>query len=183
MEFLRLLTLAFFFLCSIGVNGISQCPVSCFSFYSFCSEISRIDQGGMDIFLILDKSGSVGNFMPDYLFASQLTTQFDSARTRFAFVVFDSVSQVVLPLTGDRALIAAGLERLKNIQAGGGTLFQTSFQVWVFRWSGLVSRDMCLVVRFRHAHRIQRNLGCVLRHRRNLKQSRHGRCASFEFGQ
>jgi hypothetical protein len=52
-------------------NAASQCP------------------GGLDVYIILDKSGSIGNFTPDFLFVSALTRQFTSDQTRFAFVLFD----------------------------------------------------------------------------------------------
>jgi hypothetical protein len=41
----------------------------------------------------MDKSGSIGNFTPNFLFVKALTDQFKSERTRFAIVLFDEYAQ------------------------------------------------------------------------------------------
>ncbi len=85
--------------------------------------------GGLDIYIIFDESGSIGDFTPDYLFAHALTQQFDSTRTRFAFVVFSTTARIVTPLTSDRAAIANGLSVLQNTKTGGNTYFHNAFQL------------------------------------------------------
>jgi hypothetical protein len=74
-----LVTYAFFFVAPNSPAPLATCVTQC--------------PGGLDIFLIMDKSGSIVNFAPNYLFVKALTDQFLSERTRFSIVLFDSYAQ------------------------------------------------------------------------------------------
>ncbi|XP_045140282.1 anthrax toxin receptor 2 [Echinops telfairi] len=79
-------------------------------------------QGAFDLYLVLDKSGSVAhNWIEIYNFAQLLTERFVNPQMRVSFVVFSSQASVILPLTGDRGEIAKGLADLKQVQPGGVT--------------------------------------------------------------
>ncbi|XP_069379435.1 anthrax toxin receptor 2 [Paralichthys olivaceus] len=78
--------------------------------------------GAYDLYFVLDKSGSVAtNWFEIYSFVKNLTDRFVSPRMRVSFIVFSSQAKVLLPLTGDRYEIEAGLERLRNVKPAGET--------------------------------------------------------------
>ncbi|XP_051539328.1 anthrax toxin receptor 2-like isoform X2 [Myxocyprinus asiaticus] len=78
--------------------------------------------GAFDLYFVLDRSGSVSdNWLEIYGFVEQLTNRFVSPKMRVSFIVFSSNAEVILPLTGDRAAIDNGLQRLSKIKPAGET--------------------------------------------------------------
>ncbi|KAA0703731.1 Anthrax toxin receptor 2 [Triplophysa tibetana] len=78
--------------------------------------------GAFDLYFVLDRSGSVSdNWLEIYGFVEQLTNRFVSPKMRVSFIVFSSNAEVILPLTGDRAAIDNGLQRLSKITPAGET--------------------------------------------------------------
>ncbi|XP_043916294.1 anthrax toxin receptor 2-like [Protopterus annectens] len=79
-------------------------------------------KGAFDMYFVLDKSGSVSeNWHEIYDFVEKLTERFVSPLMRLSFIVFSSKADIVMKLTGDRAEIKNGLQRLKNVNTGGET--------------------------------------------------------------
>ncbi|CAG04904.1 unnamed protein product [Tetraodon nigroviridis] len=78
--------------------------------------------GAFDIYFVLDRSGSVSGHWPEIFgFVEQLTGRFVSPRMRVSYIVFSARAVVILPLTGHRAEIDEGLERLRQIKPAGET--------------------------------------------------------------
>ncbi|XP_074849849.1 anthrax toxin receptor 2 isoform X2 [Carettochelys insculpta] len=78
--------------------------------------------GAFDLYFVLDKSGSVAqNWIEIYDFVKQLTDRFVSPRMRLSFIVFSTQAQTIMPLTGDRNLIAEGLKNLHAVKPAGDT--------------------------------------------------------------
>ncbi|XP_029025166.1 ANTXR cell adhesion molecule 2b [Betta splendens] len=78
--------------------------------------------GAFDIYFVLDRSGSVyGHWDEIYEFVEQLTNKFVSPRMRVSYIVFSAKAFVILPLTGDRSKIEAGLKNLSQIRPAGET--------------------------------------------------------------
>ncbi|XP_051766968.1 ANTXR cell adhesion molecule 2b isoform X1 [Ctenopharyngodon idella] len=84
--------------------------------------------GAFDLYFVLDRSGSVSdNWLEIYRFVEQLTNRFVSPKMRVSFIVFSSSAEVVLPLTGDRAAIDNGLQKLSEIRPAGDTYMHEGF--------------------------------------------------------
>lgn len=78
--------------------------------------------GAFDIYFVLDRSGSVsGHWDEIYSFVEQLTSRFVSPRMRVSYIVFSTRAVVLLPITGDRAKIDEGLDKLSQIAPAGET--------------------------------------------------------------
>uniref|UniRef100_G3N4Q7 ANTXR cell adhesion molecule 2a n=2 Tax=Gasterosteus aculeatus TaxID=69293 RepID=G3N4Q7_GASAC len=78
--------------------------------------------GAYDLYFVLDKSGSVhDNWGEIYSFVKNLTDRFVSPRMRVSFIVFSTQAKVLLPLTGDRNEIEAGLKSLREVKPVGET--------------------------------------------------------------
>ncbi|RVE65635.1 hypothetical protein OJAV_G00118310 [Oryzias javanicus] len=78
--------------------------------------------GAFDVYFVLDRSSSVRDHWQEiYEFVKQLTNRFVSPRMRVSYIVFSIKADVVLPLTGERSTIDAGLSQLSQIHPNGET--------------------------------------------------------------
>ncbi|XP_075929476.1 anthrax toxin receptor 1-like isoform X1 [Petromyzon marinus] len=85
-------------------------------------------QGAFDLYLVLDKSGSIQHHWGDiYHFVEKLAEKFVSPQLRMSFIVFSTHGTVVMPLTGNREKIQLGLEELNQVQIGGDTCMHEGF--------------------------------------------------------
>ncbi|XP_023270144.1 anthrax toxin receptor 2 [Seriola lalandi dorsalis] len=91
-------------------------------FASSCWAEEASCHGAYDLYFVLDRSGSVAtNWFEIYSFVKNLTDRFVSPRMRVSFIVFSARAEVLLPLTGDRNEIEAGLKRLHDVTPAGET--------------------------------------------------------------
>ncbi|XP_038950874.1 anthrax toxin receptor-like isoform X1 [Rattus norvegicus] len=82
-------------------------------------------QSSFDLYLILDKSGSVAkNWIYIYSFAEGLVKKFTNPNMRLSIITYSTEADVVLPLTSDRNEIHKSLLLLKNIEPQGLTHMQ-----------------------------------------------------------
>ncbi|XP_052046282.1 anthrax toxin receptor-like [Apodemus sylvaticus] len=82
-------------------------------------------QGVFDLYLVLDKSGSVGdNWIHIYSFVEGLVKKFTNPNLRLSIITYSTEAEVILPLTSDRNEINKGLLVLKNIEPLGLTHMQ-----------------------------------------------------------
>ncbi|XP_021037551.1 anthrax toxin receptor-like isoform X2 [Mus caroli] len=82
-------------------------------------------QGIFDLYLILDKSGSVAdNWIHIYSFAEGLVKKFTNPNLRISIITYSTEAEVILPLTSDRKEINKSLLVLKNIVPQGLTHMQ-----------------------------------------------------------
>ncbi|XP_031218199.1 anthrax toxin receptor-like isoform X4 [Mastomys coucha] len=82
-------------------------------------------QGIFDLYLILDKSGSVAeNWIYIYSFAEGLVKKFTNPNLRISIITYATEAEVILPLTSDRNEINKSLIVLKNIEPQGLTHMQ-----------------------------------------------------------
>ncbi|MCJ8746972.1 hypothetical protein PDJAM_G00147930 [Pangasius djambal] len=78
--------------------------------------------GAYDLYFVLDRSGSVSkDWIQIYEFVRNLVDRFVSPSMKVSFIVFSSSAEVILPLTGDRALIEEGLQKLSKVIPAGDT--------------------------------------------------------------
>ncbi|XP_028644923.1 anthrax toxin receptor-like [Grammomys surdaster] len=82
-------------------------------------------QGAVDLYLILDKSGSVAdNWIYIYSFAEGLVKKFTNPNMRLSIITYSTDAQVILPLTRDRDEMHKSLLVLKDIEPQGLTHMQ-----------------------------------------------------------
>ncbi|XP_021058978.1 anthrax toxin receptor-like [Mus pahari] len=82
-------------------------------------------QGIFDLYLILDKSGSVAdNWIHIYSFAEGLVKKFTNPNLRISIITYSTEAEVILPLTSDRKEINKSLLVLKDIEPQGLTHMQ-----------------------------------------------------------
>lgn len=87
-----------------------------------CGAQERSCDEPLDVYFVLDRSGSVsGHWDEIYGFVHNLTNRFTSPRLRVCYIVFSSRAVVVLPLTGDRSKVEAGLKFLSEVKPAGET--------------------------------------------------------------
>uniref|UniRef100_A0A3B3CUA0 Anthrax toxin receptor n=1 Tax=Oryzias melastigma TaxID=30732 RepID=A0A3B3CUA0_ORYME len=92
------------------------------SLASCCGAEEASCHGAYDLYFVLDRSGSVAtNWVEIFSFVKNLTDRFVSPRMRVSFIVFSAHADVLLPLTGDRNRIEAGLQRLRDVRPAGET--------------------------------------------------------------
>ncbi|XP_018427281.1 PREDICTED: anthrax toxin receptor 2 isoform X1 [Nanorana parkeri] len=99
-----------------------------------CSPLLMADepncQGAFDLYFVLDKAGSVANnWIEIYQFVANLTQRFVSPRLRVSFIVFSTQATTIMPLTGDRTLIAKGLQDLNKVKPAGETYMHEGFML------------------------------------------------------
>ncbi|XP_053509982.1 ANTXR cell adhesion molecule 2a [Ictalurus furcatus] len=89
---------------------------------SFRAETAPSCHGAYDLYFVLDRSGSVSkNWVQIYEFVRNLVDRFVSPNMKVSFIVFSSNAEIILPLTGDRAKIEEGLEKLSKVTPSGET--------------------------------------------------------------
>ncbi|GAB1298725.1 Anthrax toxin receptor-like [Apodemus speciosus] len=82
-------------------------------------------QGVFDLYLVLDKSGSVAdNWIHIYSFAAGLVKKFTNPNLRLSIITYSTDAEVILPLTSDRKEINKALLVLKDIEPLGLTHMQ-----------------------------------------------------------
>ncbi|XP_017171500.1 anthrax toxin receptor-like isoform X3 [Mus musculus] len=82
-------------------------------------------QGIFDLYLVLDKSGSVAdNWIHIYSFAEGLVKKFTNPNLRISIITYSTEAEVILPLTSDSKEINKSLLVLKNIVPQGLTHMQ-----------------------------------------------------------
>ncbi|XP_040826324.1 anthrax toxin receptor-like [Ochotona curzoniae] len=82
-------------------------------------------QGSFDLYIILDKSGSVNNNWIDiYNFVEELVKKFQRPNTRMSFILYSGDGVTLMPLTSDREEIRKGLENLQQVIPAGDTNMQ-----------------------------------------------------------
>ncbi|KAM9446354.1 anthrax toxin receptor 2 [Clarias gariepinus] len=78
--------------------------------------------GAYDLYFVLDRSGSVAqDWVQIYEFVHNLVERFVSPNMKVSFIVFSTKASVILPLTGQRAKIDEGLQKLKDVKPAGDT--------------------------------------------------------------
>ncbi|RVE68680.1 hypothetical protein OJAV_G00095300 [Oryzias javanicus] len=110
------------------VDGRNQWAAAAFTllFLGLLASCSGAEEaschGAYDLYFVLDRSGSVAaNWVEIFSFVKNLTDRFVSPRMRVSFIVFSANAEVLLPLTGDRNRIEAGLKRLRDVRPAGET--------------------------------------------------------------
>ncbi|XP_041909947.1 anthrax toxin receptor-like [Arvicola amphibius] len=84
--------------------------------------------GIFDLYLILDKSGSVGvNWIHVYSFAEDLVKKFQNPKMRISIITFSTEADIIIPLTSDREEIHKGLLTLLEEVPEGFTHMQKGF--------------------------------------------------------
>ncbi|XP_076856933.1 anthrax toxin receptor 2 [Brachyhypopomus gauderio] len=79
-------------------------------------------RGAYDLYFVLDRSGSVSKDWTEiYEFVKNLVERFVSPSMKVSFIVFSTKAEIILPLTGDRGLIQAGLKSLSEVNPAGET--------------------------------------------------------------
>ncbi|XP_075843460.1 anthrax toxin receptor-like [Microtus pennsylvanicus] len=85
--------------------------------------------GVFDLYIILDKSGSVGaNWIHVYSFAEDLVKKFQNPKMRISVITFSTEAEVIIPLTSDRKEIEKGLLTLLEEVPDGFTHMQKGFR-------------------------------------------------------
>nr|XP_012643451.1 anthrax toxin receptor-like [Microcebus murinus] len=83
----------------------------------------------LDLYLIVDKSGSVNNNWADlYIFVEDIVKQFQNQETRISLITYSTEGDIVLPLTSDPVKIKQGLEILEKVVPEGHTFMQEGFK-------------------------------------------------------
>ncbi|XP_003495402.1 anthrax toxin receptor-like [Cricetulus griseus] len=86
-------------------------------------------QGVFDLYIILDKSGSVGrNWIHICTFTENLVKKFQNPKMRMSIIIYSTFAEVITPLTSDREAIRKGLEKLNDEVPEGFTHMQDGFQ-------------------------------------------------------
>ncbi|KAM7336343.1 hypothetical protein ACRRTK_004836 [Alexandromys fortis] len=89
------------------------------------SRMSEDCLGVFDLYIILDKSGSVGtNWIHVYSFAEDLVKKFQNPKMRISIITFSTEAEVIIPLTSDRDEIQKGLLTLLEEVPTGFTHMQ-----------------------------------------------------------
>ncbi|XP_005348727.1 anthrax toxin receptor-like [Microtus ochrogaster] len=89
------------------------------------SPMSEDCLGVFDLYIILDKSGSVGsNWIHVYSFADDLVKKFQNPKMRISVITFSTEAEVIIPLTSDREEIQKGLLTLLEEVPDGFTHMQ-----------------------------------------------------------
>uniref|UniRef100_A0A8C2MDW3 Anthrax toxin receptor-like n=1 Tax=Cricetulus griseus TaxID=10029 RepID=A0A8C2MDW3_CRIGR len=93
-------------------------------------------QGVFDLYIILDKSGSVGrNWIHICTFTENLVKKFQNPKMRMSIIIYSTFAEVITPLTSDREAIRKGLEKLNDEVPEGFTHMQDGFQKAITRVS------------------------------------------------
>ncbi|XP_054546096.1 anthrax toxin receptor-like isoform X1 [Talpa occidentalis] len=86
-------------------------------------------QSNLDLYLILDKSGSVDtNWIVIYGFVEDFLKMFQNPNMRVSIVTFSTRGHTVLKLTSDKKEIEDGLNKLRNTEPTGATNMQEGFK-------------------------------------------------------
>ncbi|XP_073935653.1 anthrax toxin receptor-like [Castor canadensis] len=86
-------------------------------------------QGAFDLYLILDKSGSVDNNWNEiYSFVEQLVKKLQNPNLRMSFILYSTDATILLPLTSDKEKIHKGLSTLEQVVPEGYTNMQFGFE-------------------------------------------------------
>ncbi|XP_051062801.1 anthrax toxin receptor-like [Phodopus roborovskii] len=86
-------------------------------------------QGVFDLYIILDKSGSVGrNWIYVYSFTEDLVKKFQNPKLRISIITYSTFADVIIPLTSDREAIRKGLAILHEEVPEGFTHMQDGFK-------------------------------------------------------
>ncbi|XP_053439463.1 anthrax toxin receptor-like [Nycticebus coucang] len=86
-------------------------------------------QGVLDLYFIIDKSGSVNNNWIDlYMFIEDSVKKFQNPNTRISLITYSTGADIILPLTADRDDIRKGLSRLQRLIPEGHTFMQYGFK-------------------------------------------------------
>ncbi|XP_037352645.2 anthrax toxin receptor-like [Talpa occidentalis] len=86
-------------------------------------------QSNLDLYLILDKSGSVDtNWIFMYGFVEDFLKMFQNPNMRVSIVTFSTWGHTVLKLTSDKKEIEDGLNKLRNTVPTGNTNMQEGFK-------------------------------------------------------
>ncbi|KAF5905602.1 anthrax toxin receptor 2, partial [Clarias magur] len=89
---------------------------------SFAAETPPSCHGAYDLYFVLDRSGSVAKDWKEiYGFVHNLVERFVSPNMKVSFIVFSTSASVILPLTGERAKIKEGLQKLSEVKPAGDT--------------------------------------------------------------
>ncbi|XP_058527874.1 anthrax toxin receptor-like [Ochotona princeps] len=82
-------------------------------------------QRSFNLYIILDKSGSVGNNWIDiYSFVEELVKKFQRPNMRMSFILYSGDGVTLMPLTSDREEIRKGLDKLQQVIPAGDTNMQ-----------------------------------------------------------
>ncbi|XP_037352971.2 anthrax toxin receptor-like isoform X1 [Talpa occidentalis] len=86
-------------------------------------------QSNLDLYLIIDKSGSVdNNWIFTYGFIEDFLKKFKNTNMRVSIVTFSTQAHTVLKLTSDKKEIEEGLNQLRNTVPTGDTNMQEGFK-------------------------------------------------------
>ncbi|XP_054292988.1 anthrax toxin receptor-like isoform X1 [Pongo pygmaeus] len=85
-------------------------------------------QGSFDLYFILDKSGSVNNWIDLYMWVEETVARFQSPNIQMCFITYSTDGETVLPLTPDKNRIKNCLDQLQKIVPDGHTFMQAGFR-------------------------------------------------------
>ncbi|XP_008517479.1 anthrax toxin receptor-like [Equus przewalskii] len=86
-------------------------------------------QSTVDLYFILDMSGSVdNNWMDIYNFVDRVVKKFENPKLRMSFITYSTRGHTLMNLTSDRNEIHDGLDRLQNVVPSGDTNMQEGFK-------------------------------------------------------
>ncbi|XP_037353769.2 anthrax toxin receptor-like [Talpa occidentalis] len=86
-------------------------------------------QSNLDLYLIVDKSGSVNNnWIFTYGFVEDFLKMFQNPKMRVSIITFSTLGHTVLKLTSNRKEIEDGLNKLRNTVPTGDTNMQEGFK-------------------------------------------------------
>ncbi|XP_064125163.1 anthrax toxin receptor-like [Loxodonta africana] len=85
--------------------------------------------GGFDLYLILDKSGSVNNdWMYVFTFAEDIVKNVINPKLRISFIIYATYGTTIMKLSSDINTIEDGLNKLRNVRPQGATYMQEGFK-------------------------------------------------------
>ncbi|XP_004075042.2 anthrax toxin receptor 2 isoform X1 [Oryzias latipes] len=103
--------------------------------------------GAFDVYFVLDRSSSVREHWKDiYEFVKQLTNRFVSPQMRVSYIVFSAQAAVILPLTGERSTIDAGLSQLSQIHPAGETFMHEGLKAVSEQMKNQASASTSIVI-------------------------------------
>ncbi|KAF6725934.1 Anthrax toxin receptor 2 [Oryzias melastigma] len=121
------------------------------SVYASGTELDGDDEascdGAFDVYFVLDRSSSVRDHWQEmYDFVKQLTNRFVSPRMRISYIVFSITADIVLPLTGERSTIDAGLSQLSEIHPNGETFMHEGLKAVSEQMKNQTSASTSIVI-------------------------------------
>ncbi|XP_060763233.1 ANTXR cell adhesion molecule 2a isoform X2 [Neoarius graeffei] len=103
--------------------------------------------GAYDLYFVLDRSGSVASdWYQIYEFVRNLVDRFVSPNMKVSFVVFSSNAEVILPLTGDRAKIEEGLQKLSEVRPAGDTYMHEGIKMATAQMKEQMKKSASIIV-------------------------------------